>query len=311
MSSYQLQDTPDWNDPTIEIIATPGYYYVYGVALPMLQINLICSAYIVFRVLNRLYQRGSCPAHIRFPMYTAITDILLYIGNMNNLLYGVLWGHTRPANIGCQFAASFVSFAVFMNMSITCSYVLNIYLNVCKEIYIDTGVWEWKLISACSAFAITMAGIGFPFTGPCYYWCYLKADGGKLFAWIFTAVEGTLFAITAICFYLIYTKVDSISATSQATFVRRSVLKRETFSVSGLESVRILSGICLIIDPRGFTDSKTEKRSSYYMDSKSLKDAPNTKKQDDSPNSGETICYLSIAIILWYGVNQVNEYGKA
>lgn len=29
MSQYALQDTPDWDDPTIMMVPMPGYYYVY------------------------------------------------------------------------------------------------------------------------------------------------------------------------------------------------------------------------------------------------------------------------------------------
>ncbi|KAJ3323487.1 hypothetical protein HDV06_001764 [Boothiomyces sp. JEL0866] len=228
MSSYQLQNTPDWDNPTIQLVPIPGYYYVYGIGIPLMQINFLCSLYIVFRGLRRLIMTGNPPPQIRFPMYMAISDILLYVGHMNNEMYGVLWGHSRPDNIGCQTAAAFVTFGVFINMSITCSYVANIYLSVCREVYINTGSWDWKLISSCAVFAFIMAMISFPFSGPCYYWCYFKIDGVNLFAWLFTIVEVTLFNITLLCFYFIYRKVDSMTARTQGKVEKKNYLKKET-----------------------------------------------------------------------------------
>ncbi|KAJ3268877.1 hypothetical protein HDV01_002135 [Terramyces sp. JEL0728] len=213
--SYALENTPDWDDPTIMMIPMPGYYYVYGIGWPLMQLGFLGSIYILFRAWNRYRLRGSCPAQVRFPMYIAITDIMLYVGHMNNQGYGLIWGHTRPQNLGCQMAAAYVAFGIFCNMAITTSIAVNSYLIICRDWHINTGAWDWKIIAVCGTFAFIFAAIGAPFSGPCL--CYFKITGTKALAWIMGSIEVGLFNITAACFFLVIKKIDSLTmATAQS-----------------------------------------------------------------------------------------------
>lgn len=135
-----------------------------------MQLGFLGSLYILYRAWNRYRLRGSCPAQVRFPMYIAITDIMLYVGHMNNQGYGLIWGHTRPQNLGCQMAAAYVAFGIFLNMAITTSIAVNSYLTICRDWHFNTGAWDWKIIAMCSVFAFVFAAIGAPFSGPCLYW---------------------------------------------------------------------------------------------------------------------------------------------
>lgn len=139
----------DINNPTIQWIPYPDYYYVYAIGGTIMQTTLLCCSWIIWRVYKIYKRKKSLSTHLRFPMYMAVTDLLLYIGHMNNqgssagLIsgYGVIWGHTRPAGLSCAASAAYVAFGVFLNMSYVMQHVtsrmtafvaINSYLTLCR-----------------------------------------------------------------------------------------------------------------------------------------------------------------------------------
>ncbi|KAJ3366079.1 hypothetical protein HDU91_002003 [Kappamyces sp. JEL0680] len=74
----------DINNPTIQWIPYPDYYYVYAIGGTIMQTTLLCCSWIIWRVYKIYKRKKSLSTHLRFPMYMAVTDLLLYIGHMNN-----------------------------------------------------------------------------------------------------------------------------------------------------------------------------------------------------------------------------------
>jgi hypothetical protein len=200
----------DINDPTIQIIPSPGRYYVFGIGVPIMQISFFASLYVLYRCFKIYRLKGDFGPTIRYPFYMAVIDIILYIGHMNNQGYGIIWGHTRPMGLGCSMTAFYVAFGVFMNMYYTTIVAANTYLVVYRGNSIDTGKYEWKSILLCAILSIISAAVGAPFSGPNNYWCYFNQEGTKLFAWITAILEIGLFQITAICYFFVIQKVYSI-----------------------------------------------------------------------------------------------------
>ncbi|KAJ3303578.1 hypothetical protein HDV03_003655 [Kappamyces sp. JEL0829] len=198
----------DINNPTIQWIPYPDYYYVYAIGGTIMQTTLLCCSWIIWRVYKIYKRKKSLSTHLRFPMYMAVTDLLLYIGHMNN-----------QAGLSCAASAAYVAFGVFLNMSYVMQHVtsrmtafvaINSYLTLCRGTKIDFGTADWKMWAVCCTFALTLGLAGASQAGPSDFWCYFQQSGSKAFAWITVITEVTLFNTSLFCFYFVLQVVYSV-----------------------------------------------------------------------------------------------------
>jgi hypothetical protein len=180
-----------------------SYYLVFGLGWSMMLISLVASAYIIFTVFSRYRKDGTVGMSIRFPMYIAFTDVGMSVSLLTNQMHSVLYWRTWTG-WQCKFTAAHVAFWVIANMTQTTIIAVVTYLRVVKEMHIDTGKFDWKLLSVVYGHALFWALVGIPSYGPSRYWCYQENYGeNKAAGLIITGIEFVLFGITAVSFMFV------------------------------------------------------------------------------------------------------------
>lgn len=144
---------------------------IYGSGMTMMQLSLVCSSYIIYRVLKRWKQIKRRPITLRFPFYIAITDILLYIAVMTDQLHDVIFGDSWTGPM-CTITACMVAIASSANMALICSVSFQAYASIVLKSPLDLGKHDWKLLLTIGTFVITIVMIVFTGTGQSWYWCY-------------------------------------------------------------------------------------------------------------------------------------------
>ncbi|KAJ3321542.1 hypothetical protein HDV06_004078 [Boothiomyces sp. JEL0866] len=144
---------------------------IYGSGMTMMQLSLLGSLYIVYRVLNRWRKQQRRPITLRFPFYVAITDILLYISVMTDQLHDVIFGYSWDGAM-CTITACMVAVASSGNMALVCSVSFQAYSSIVLNKPIDLGKHDWKLLLTIFTFVFAITGIVYTGTGQSWYWCY-------------------------------------------------------------------------------------------------------------------------------------------
>ncbi|KAJ3363870.1 hypothetical protein HDU91_002843 [Kappamyces sp. JEL0680] len=219
-----------YDDPTVQAVPMPGYWFVYGLGFPLMQLSFLASLYVLVRIIRKGWKEGSLPLALRFPFYIAITDLLGWAGHMNNQLYPMITGHTRPIGAGCTAASMYVAFAVFSNMSLIASIALLSYLTVCRHYKLDFGVYDWKLFVIVLVLSLIMAALGASSSGPSYYWCFFQPYSSKLFPIITAVVEVGMFNVVLVCFVLVWRTIRGAALNKASVHSTSSITAKSTSS---------------------------------------------------------------------------------
>ncbi|KAI8903263.1 hypothetical protein EDD86DRAFT_97658 [Gorgonomyces haynaldii] len=203
----------DPNDATI--VPYPGAYYVYGIGWPIMQLGFLGSVYVMYRIIMRM-RKGPIPLQLRFPLYIAISDIILYIGHMNNQMYPMIYGRVRPLGLACDLSAGYVSFGIIWNNTLVLALAFHSYCTLVLGKPLDMGRYDWKMLVITLAVSFAFGIAGGLTAGPSYLWCYTQKGGEKLIA-IFTAgCEVVFFNLIAFFFYKVYKFLQENSPQSKA-----------------------------------------------------------------------------------------------
>jgi hypothetical protein len=173
-----------------------AYYWVFGLGMALMQLNLISSVWVICAILMRRTPGEPLQMYVKFPLYIAVTDILLYLSLMGNQMHTVVYKVTWQG-LPCKFFSSFVFMAGTFNMILVLSLSLTTYLSFCKGIQVDFGKKDWKLWALVLSCGFFVAGIGFSSAGPSRYWCYSdNANPNKTLPIITACLEVVVFCLT-------------------------------------------------------------------------------------------------------------------
>jgi hypothetical protein len=182
--------------------------YVYGVGFSAMQIGLIGSIYVFYRVYQKWAanksERAILSLSIRVPFYLAITDVLFYIDVMVNQIYPAVYGSNWPG-VACKAVALVCATVALFNMFIVAAIAVSTYLKVCRGVHLDFGRYDWKLLTFIVIPTILFSLIAVPALGPSRYWCFSSNTVTSLyFAYLGLLIDYGLFLVISISYFKVY-----------------------------------------------------------------------------------------------------------
>ncbi|KAJ3319395.1 hypothetical protein HDV06_006348 [Boothiomyces sp. JEL0866] len=182
---------------------------VYGVGLSLSFISTVCSVITMFKIIKKWKVSGSFPMSLRFPLYIAIADLLMYITIYINQLKNVFTGSDWDG-VMCSGIATCFGFTVYLNMGIFAAVLFQLYANIVLNIKIDFGKGDYKLfIFVCTVSAgISLGSI--PTTGQDPFWCFDKMHGSdKTIEILAICISSILFDTICFCGFKVFLALKS------------------------------------------------------------------------------------------------------
>ncbi|KAJ3322805.1 hypothetical protein HDV06_002666 [Boothiomyces sp. JEL0866] len=172
---------------------------IYGISFTALHLSLLGSIFVIGRVVYRWKKEGSKPITLRFPLYIAITDILMYIICMADQLHNVLFGNDWEGDL-CTFIAAVVGFAAATNCILVACISVQVYFSTILKSPLDFGTHDWKLILFIICTSLAVEGIAYKSNGQSWYWCYeTMYSPDKTLPILSVVVESSLFSVILFC----------------------------------------------------------------------------------------------------------------
>ncbi|GBB96333.1 hypothetical protein RclHR1_02730005 [Rhizophagus clarus] len=124
----------------------------------------------------------------------------------HTVIYARVWEQPMCTIVG-------VSFWFFVSLNLSLYGVISImtYIRVCREIFFDTGKYDYKLWTIIFLIILALQILAGPFYGPGKYWCIGKAKTIVLSVTNFTLCF-ILLLVTLICYILIYQTIEATFA---------------------------------------------------------------------------------------------------
>ncbi|CAG8763694.1 4195_t:CDS:2, partial [Acaulospora morrowiae] len=171
---------------------------------------------------------SSITLSLRFPFYIALTDAMLSLAYTVNLghtaIYKVPWSQPQCGVVGAYVVALFA-----LNILLVGFVALSTWLRVCREIYVETGVYDYKLWLTTISISMLIVLISIRDFGPQKYWC--AADDTST---IIPLIMLSLIALSLVTIIFCYLKVllkiknldDTLLTSSYASPQRVYIEKR-------------------------------------------------------------------------------------
>ncbi|KAJ2987740.1 hypothetical protein HDV02_005976, partial [Globomyces sp. JEL0801] len=144
----------------------------------------------------------SLPVAVRFPFYLALIEMYSFINIAYNQLHVVLTGHLLPGE-SCKLGALFFAFGPLSHYIMVAVYSTILYLQIGLQKTINTGKYDWKLLSFVFGVGVGSSVSIYSGYGESRYWCFGKNGLGSsptmLVAFFF---ETVMFHIIVISYYL-------------------------------------------------------------------------------------------------------------
>lgn len=218
--------TPDSNDNNLALLEQEAEFVkslklLYTICMPMMQLNLLGTLYVLLRTFLRWKSSNSLSLAHRVPFYIAIIDLLIYLSLVPTYMTVLLYGRLPST---CAVSGAFLIATSASNMILVCIVAISAYLRVCHQFVIDFGRWDWKLHTTVACLAVTGALMAIPTLGQAGFFC---AASGLYFEIInFVAIYAIL-GICIFCYVMIARKLRETKRTIKKAFRSGNVTREQ------------------------------------------------------------------------------------
>ncbi|CAB4485255.1 hypothetical protein RhiirA1_459238 [Rhizophagus irregularis] len=207
--NYSSDNNPEQqrlNDNEFQIIVYT--YYVVGSLNAIGCSFVFCKTFIKWMFCKK--NKNRLTMSYRLPFYTAISDFGIFISGAINIAHTAIYARVWEQPM-CTIVGALSWFFVSLNLSLYGVISIMTYIRVCRDIFFDTGKYDYKLWTIVFLIITILQIIAGPFYGPEKYWCI-----GKSKNIVFSVTNFTLYFIllftTLTCYMLIYKTIEATFA---------------------------------------------------------------------------------------------------
>ncbi|RIA97266.1 hypothetical protein C1645_300876 [Glomus cerebriforme] len=120
-------------------------YTMYAISLIILQIGSLCTLYVILRTFLR-WRRIEFSLNMahKLPFYMALSDLAIYVTLTINLYYPTANMELWPEH-SCKIVAFTFFYSALSNMILVGCLAILSYFRVCKTMYYELGIFDYKL----------------------------------------------------------------------------------------------------------------------------------------------------------------------
>ncbi|RGB40108.1 hypothetical protein C1646_739778 [Rhizophagus diaphanus] len=145
---------------------------MYIIILVILQIGSLSTLYVILRTFIR-WKRIDFSLNMthKLPFYMALSDLIIYVALTVNLYYPL--ANMKPwSDYSCKIVSLVFFYSSLSNMILVgCLAVLS-YFRVCKTMYYELGIMDYKLFLLPVVFPALISVPAWSHFGSDQYWCY-------------------------------------------------------------------------------------------------------------------------------------------
>ncbi|CAG8718103.1 10641_t:CDS:2 [Rhizophagus irregularis] len=165
------------NDNEFQIIVYT--YYVVGSLNAIGCSFVFCKTFIKWMFCKK--NKNRLTMSYRLPFYTAISDFGIFISGAINIAHTAIYARVWEQPM-CTIVGALSWFFVSLNLSLYGVISIMTYIRVCRDIFFDTGKYDYKLWTIVFLIITILQIIAGPFYGPEKYWCIGKSKN-IVFSW--------------------------------------------------------------------------------------------------------------------------------